>query len=273
LTKTVVYASIQLSIFISPVFARSSGNSNAQEAEENRLEIEEAVFMQSYIPTSLHDLANPYMEADRLRTGQREPSFQAAVNRMLGAATATQAHSDSSRAHDGRAKAVRGGAGPTSSSAAAAAKVTIVGRRINRVDDSDDSDNDDSEDDMEDCQRIDCEGRMNGENPYLESYMYMLKSIVTTHCMKYLVDAAVESEDDDAVSHSEDEDDGEGSDDLVESAKYRKQLPSREDPEVRRKEKEARKEARKQSKAEKAEKRQHKIPKHLKKKAVKAGKK
>lgn len=77
---------------------------------------------------------------------------------------------------------------------------------------------------------------------------------------------------DNAASDSEDED-KEDDLDMVESTKYRKQLPSREDPEQRRREKEARKEARRQSKAEKAEKRQHKIPKHLKKKAVKAGKK
>ena len=78
----------------------------AQEEEDNRLEIEEAVFMQSYIPTSLHDLANPYMEADRLRTGQREPSFQAAVNKMLGGASKAQA-SSSRGAHD-KATAARG---------------------------------------------------------------------------------------------------------------------------------------------------------------------
>ena len=213
------------------------------------MEIEEAVFMQSYIPTSLQDLANPYMEADRLRTGQREPSFQAAVNKMLGGATKAQA--SSSRGAHGKATAARG---------------LSEGNRIIRADVSDDSDeDDDSENDAErggdnGPERMD----MNG----CKEFLFLLYNFLFFHYTNnFSVDAS-----DDAASDSEDED-NEDDMDMVESTKYRKQLPSREDPEQRRREKEARKEARKQSKAEKAEKRQHKIPKHLKKKAVKAGKK
>ena len=55
--------------------------------------------------------------------------------------------------------------------------------------------------------------------------------------------------------------------------KYRKQLPTRDNPEARQKEKDERKELRKQAKADKAVKRQNKIPKHVKKRAVKSGKK
>ena len=101
--------------------------------------------MQSYIPTSLHDLANPYMEADRLRSGQREPSFQAAVDKMLGA-TKTQTHasssssssssnSRSSRAH-GKVKAARG--------------IPAISEDSNEEDDSDDDDDDDDEEDEDD---------------------------------------------------------------------------------------------------------------------------
>lgn len=62
-------------------------NSNYQkneEDEENRQAVEEAVFMQAFIPSSLHDFSNPYAEADRLKSGQREPVFKAAMDSMLG---------------------------------------------------------------------------------------------------------------------------------------------------------------------------------------------
>ena len=64
---------------------------NEEEVEENRLLVEEAVFMQSYIPVSLHEISNPYAEADRLRAGQREPAYQAALHKMLGTTSQTVA--------------------------------------------------------------------------------------------------------------------------------------------------------------------------------------
>ena len=59
----------------------------------------------------------------------------------------------------------------------------------------------------------------------------------------------------------------------LEDSKYRKQLPSHNDPEQRSREKAARKEAKRLAKTLQAEKRTQKIPKHIKKKAVKANKK
>eukprot|EP01038_Epipyxis_sp_PR26KG_P015796 gene15796-21393_t len=73
----------------------------------------------------------------------------------------------------------------------------------------------------------------------------------------------------DEVSEENDEE----SDDFDNNGKYRRALPSRDDPEQRKKEKELRKEARKIAKEEKAEKRKTKIPKHIKKRSVKGGKK
>jgi serine/threonine-protein kinase RIO1 len=79
------------------------------------------------------------------------------------------------------------------------------------------------------------------------------------------------SNEDDDDSNSEDDNSYNSS--IDENGKYRKQLPSRQDAERRKKEKEARKELRKTSKSEKAEKRKNKIPKHVKKRAMKSGKK
>jgi len=66
----------------------SNNNYNKnEEDEENRQAVEEAVFMQAFIPSSLHDFSNPYAEADRLKSGQREPIFKAAMDSMLGITT------------------------------------------------------------------------------------------------------------------------------------------------------------------------------------------
>lgn len=51
--------------------------------DEEKL-IEEAVFLQSYIPTNLSELgANPHQEMNRLKSGQREPVYELAVRKML----------------------------------------------------------------------------------------------------------------------------------------------------------------------------------------------
>ena len=75
-------------------------------------------------------------------------------------------------------------------------------------------------------------------------------------------------------STAEDDDDEYYDDEDGSNEKYRRQLPSRDDPTVRIAEKEARKEARRLGKEAVAKKRQEKIPKHVKKRAIiKAGKK
>eukprot|EP00595_Chromulina_sp_UTEXLB2642_P002466 CAMPEP_0196763650 /NCGR_PEP_ID=MMETSP1095-20130614/4462_1 /TAXON_ID=96789 ORGANISM="Chromulina nebulosa, Strain UTEXLB2642" /NCGR_SAMPLE_ID=MMETSP1095 /ASSEMBLY_ACC=CAM_ASM_000446 /LENGTH=180 /DNA_ID=CAMNT_0042117269 /DNA_START=871 /DNA_END=1410 /DNA_ORIENTATION=- len=45
--------------------------------------IEEAVFMQSYIPTSLNEINNPHIENDRIMKGQREKFYGNAISNML----------------------------------------------------------------------------------------------------------------------------------------------------------------------------------------------
>lgn len=50
---------------------------------ENKEAVEEAVFMQAYIPTSLHEFSNPYKENERLQTGFRENVVKNAILDMI----------------------------------------------------------------------------------------------------------------------------------------------------------------------------------------------
>jgi len=52
--------------------------------KENQAMTEDSIFLQSYIPTSLNDLANPHAEMARLQAGGREKGYVAAVQQMLG---------------------------------------------------------------------------------------------------------------------------------------------------------------------------------------------
>jgi RIO kinase 1 len=169
-----------------------------QRATEEAL-IEEAVFLQSYIPTSLSDLSQsqPHLEMARLQgaRGGREPVYAQAVQRMLGSGA--------------------GGAAPGRRKAEAEGGVSGDG-------DDDGSDDDDDDDDNED--------------------------------------------------EDENEDEGDERGPRDENGKYRKVLPPRDLAEARAAEKEARKDARKAAKAEAALRRQTKIPKHVKKRAVKTSK-
>jgi hypothetical protein len=180
-----------------------------QRATEEAL-IEEAVFLQSYIPTSLSDLSQsqPHLEMARLQgaRGGREPVYAQAVQRMLGSGA--------------------GGAAPGRRKAEAEGGVSGDGDDDGSDDDDDDDDDDDNEDEDE--------------------------------------------------NEDEDDEDNEGEGDergpRDENGKYRKVLPPRDLAEARAAEKEARKDARKAAKAEAALRRQTKIPKHVKKRAVKTSK-
>jgi RIO kinase 1 len=65
--------------------AKSQGDvsSNLDETEEQRL-IDEAVFLQSYIPRSLHEFSNPVAEMNRIAAGGREQVHTDAILTMLG---------------------------------------------------------------------------------------------------------------------------------------------------------------------------------------------
>lgn len=153
--------------------------------QQNRREVDEAVFLQSYIPTSLNEISNPAAEMKRLQAGQRESIFASAVQGMLGPSSSDP---------------VTPNAGYNDPS-------------TTRADDEDDENSDGSDSDG-------------------------------------------------SGSEYSDSDDG----------KYHRTLPSHDDPESRQKAKEERKEAKRLAKEAQAAKRKTKIPKHVKKRAMKAGK-
>lgn len=67
-------------------FRREQGVDENNSAEQQR-EVEEAVFMRSFIPTRLDDIANPMQEMKRLQSGQRENVFSSAISTMLAQTT------------------------------------------------------------------------------------------------------------------------------------------------------------------------------------------
>lgn len=64
-----------------------SENDVASQAVEQKREVEEAVFMRSFIPTRLDDIPNPMQEMKRLQSGQRENVFSSAISTMLAGST------------------------------------------------------------------------------------------------------------------------------------------------------------------------------------------
>jgi hypothetical protein len=72
--------------------AISSTSSSTITIDDNRKQVDEAVFLQSYIPTSLNDISNPQDEMIRLQTGQREHLYASAISSMLGGASSSSHH-------------------------------------------------------------------------------------------------------------------------------------------------------------------------------------
>jgi len=69
-----------------------STSSSTITIDNNRKQVDEAVFLQSYIPTSLNDISNPQDEMIRLQTGQRELLYASAISNMLGDASSSSHH-------------------------------------------------------------------------------------------------------------------------------------------------------------------------------------
>lgn len=164
--------------------------------ESNESEIQEAVFLQSYIPSSLNEFSNPVVERNKLEKGQREVAYTSAINQMLAA--------------------------------------PLQGK-----DDGDDSNSEEEEG------QVHQDGDESG------------------------------SEDEESDDESDNESDSNSSsDDKKKKKKYRRRLPGTDsNPEERKQIKDERKEAKRLAKELAALKRTQKVPKHVKKRAVKNGKK
>jgi RIO kinase 1 len=231
-------------------FGRHEEQFTAEELQAKR-EVDEAVFLQAFIPTRLSEISNPYKELERLKAGGREKVFESAVMNMISTGVKVQeieeeerkdeSEGDSESEDEAELRALIAKLTTPSSGAAvnegcetaAVEDITVELSKDKKKKQKDNEDNGSGDENSDDCDD--------------------------------------EDNDDDDTSDSEgnDEDD----DGYEENKKYRRKLPSRDNPDERLKEKEARKQARKEAKEGKANKRKNKIPKHVKKRAMKNGKK
>ena len=206
----------------------------------------------------------------RLQAGQREPSYEASVRRMLAGGIGGDAEGDdvSVSVYSGMSRKVR--------------KDKVVREEGKRPT-------------MRTLETIvDCETDCDAVAvPVAEDHAALPVSATTAAAVAVTVTSCAEevdgptevedldaSSDDSDISDSEsdsdeDSEEGEGEEwvDKKGEGKYRKQLPARDDPTARSAEKDSRKEARKLAKEQAAKKRTEKVPKHVKKRAIKAGKK
>lgn len=188
------------------LFARGDATGIAESDDTNqhaeKAKIDEAVFLQSYIPTSLHEFSNPHKEMTRLQAGQRETIYANAVNKMLGGQEAA----------------------PETVPAKSRPAPSIV------------------------CLDNNGEAQEEGEEASDEGDES---------------DSDSDGDSDTTYYYDSDDDD-----------KYHRRLPNRDaKPEKFALMKQQKKEMKKQAKADAAEKRTKKIPKHVKKRAIKSGKK
>lgn len=205
-----------------------------EEGEGVDREVEEAVFLQSFIPTRLSEISNPYKEMELLqKKGAREKVYQSALLNMISAKEEGEEEEDEkedSEEEDDEEELK-----------ALIAKLTTPGSSTKPV---------------VSATVADKEASAEGEK------------IEGGEEVEEAEDSKSDDDDDEDEDDEEDDEEGEGED-----GKYRRKLPTRDNPEERQKEKAARKEARKAMKEAKATKRMNKIPKHVKKRAMKAGKK
>lgn len=223
------------------------------EDEQHKREVEEAVFMQSFIPTRLDEIANPYEEMRRLQAGGREKAYEAALLGML-----SNGKSEASTEHVGDA-------GQTED---------FEEEEEEEEDETEEGDDDDDDDEL-DALISKLTGKSPTSVPADKSVDKCGENVGGLDQPAASAEAESSEEDDSSDdSDDSDDDDDDDDDDLDdENRKYRRQLPSHHNPELRQKEKEERKAAKKAMKEAKAAKRKTKIPKHVKKRAMNAGKK
>ena len=203
------------------------------EEEENEELVANAVFLQSYIPSSLSEINNPQAENEKMKHGgQREKIYEMAVQRMLG--------SEETNASVGE------GVDSTGSSGVARLPNAIEQMKLQSLQDAVD---DSEEDEEEDEEGGECSENSDGEEEEED-------------------DDNEESEEED-----ERDENGKFIHKKKKSSKYRRRLTDKSNEEDRLKQKEAKKEAKKNTKEQAALKRTKKIPKHVKKRATKKEKK
>ena len=222
-------------------------------------------------------------EMMRLQTGQREPAYEASVRRMLGGGFG----GDDGEGEGGDDYSVSVFSG-MSRKLRKEIKDRKGGKEVKRpaivLMDS-----------TVDCNMTESDKTLQSSNPTSRKNKTPLRSIGGMGGLGSLpeeteeptevedVDASSDSDlssddsggdsDDDSEDDDEDDEDGREWVEKKGDGKYRKQLPARDDPTARSAEKDSRKDARKVAKEAAAKKRTEKVPKHVKKRAIKAGKK
>jgi RIO kinase 1 len=224
------------------VYDQEARENELRSAAQHRKEVDEAVFLQAYIPTSLNEIANPAAELRRLQEGQRESAYAKAVQSMLGPTTTPAAAATTA--------AATSVASSTSASTSATTPVAVP-------------ESDSAQDPV-----LPGAGADDAESA--------LDPVLPKESRKKAPREGEEAGSGDDSSDSEDsEGSGESDSDWYEDkddGTYHRTLPSHNDPESRLRAKEERKKAKQAAKEAQAEKRKTKIPKHVKKRATKAGK-
>lgn len=204
--------------------------------DENKADIDEAVFMQAYIPTSLSEIANPYAELQRIAQGGREKIYKEAIESMIAPQGEVENEEEEQEIEE----------------------------------DSEDEDLQELLDLLRKPGLGNTSGAVAPPLPPADPEEGSTDKVTSQKAEQEVEDGEEDKDNGSDEDDSEDSDSDESS--TAREERYRRQLPSRDQPDERAKEKADRKEARKLAKAEKALKRQHKIPKHVKKRAMKTKK-
>jgi serine/threonine-protein kinase RIO1 len=226
-----------LTKFIECQDAQNDLDASQTVTETNESEIQEAVFLKSYIPSSLNEFSNPVTEKNKLDRGQREAAYTSAMHQLLAPAVEQREEEeddDDEEQHDQKeAEEVK----QVKRQQKKEKKKEAIGDLVPRADDE--------------------KSEEEGQSDDSES--------------------GSESDSDESGSNDEDEEGEEGDGSRRKrrgGVKYRRRLPGTDSqPEERKQIKDERKEAKRAAKEAAALKRTQKVPKHVKKRAVKTGKK
>jgi hypothetical protein len=272
------------------------GLEKEEEEEEIKRMLDEKVFINSYIPSSLHEISNPHQEMTKLVTGSRESYYVKAVSDMvIDGMNHIQAYKNQEK-HEKPKSQLK----------------SMNKFQSDILSYTNDSKTAKKDKPIETDEKFPWRPKNMPENLQSNGLNFMQPIVKPFVLKKYLPpslpssSSAVnedaqstslqdmnsetstshsdnnhqeddENDSEDSNSHNDNEDDDEDEDedndeesrDVHKKEKYRRCLPSRDDAEVRAKAKVLRKEQAKLAKEQAAIKRQNKIPKHIKKKAIK----
>ena len=236
--------------------AIAGGGEEFVRQREQAEQVEEAVFMQAYIPTSLNEFSNPQQEKARIDAGHREQAYETAIRSMLGDSEESTPHTNKKQTAGSKKHTTPKQQSitdlppppPPSTAAAPAASERIT-------------------------ETLCAQAPPEESVPPAEGVKEGAGDDVTTGDVEENDsenDSSGSEDDDDDSSGSEDDDEDGPRQKKKGSDKYRRRLPNGDaDPDARQKMKDERREAKRLAKANASLKRTQKIPKHIKKRSIK----